>query len=414
MSLSKITTSARHELFINVRRPGFIFVTLLLPALGLIMLVVTAFFSGQASSFFERQFAGQETVTAVVDQSGLYSPIPAQFSKDFALYSDEGAAKRALLAGRASSIIVIPANYIQTGKVTSYLSSSNFMSTSSASDTQRLRGLLVYGLLSGKASPPLVERAAEPATVTTVTLDASGRPAAGGAFSFIAGFIAPYIFSILLFVSVLASSGYLLRGIGEEKETRVIEVVLSSVSPTELLAGKVIGLGALGLTQIGVWLLSGLLLSSGLGAAMAGAVLILNPGSFLLAALYFLLGYLLYGTTMAAAGSLGTSMRESQQLAGIFSFMAAIPWFLAALVFTNPNAPLIRLISFFPFTAPTMMMLRLPLTDVPAVDIIGSLIVLIISIPIILWVGARVFRMGLLMYGKRPAVREIIKSLRQA
>ncbi len=415
MTISKIWKIARHEYIINVRRLGFIFVTLLFPALGLLALIITAFFSGQAASLLARQFVDtQAPRIGVVDQSGLYNPIPSGFQDQFIPFPNESMAKQALLSGQVRSVLIVPTDYVQTGKVTAYIEQSGFMSNATAVDSNSLRSFLVSGLLQGKLDPTLVTRASQPANVNPVTLDAKGDPSTGGAFSFVSGFIAPYIFSILLFVSVFASSGYLLRGISEEKETRVIEVVLSSVSPTELLAGKVIGLGALGLTQIGVWLLSGALLSGGLAALVAGAVLILNPTSFLLAALYFLLGYVLYGTTMAAAGALGTSMRESQQLAGIFSFMAAIPWFFAGLVFTNPNATLLRVLCFFPFTAPTMMMLRLPLTQVPAVDIIGSTIVLLISIPIVLWVGARIFRMGLLMYGKRPSLREIWRSVRAA
>ncbi len=136
--------------------------------------------------------------------------------------------------------------------------------------------------------------------------------------------------------------------------------------------------------------------------------------TFILAAVYFLLGYLVYGTLMAAAGSLGTSMRESQQLAGIFSFMAAIPWMINGFLFLNPNASIARVLSFFPLTAPTMMMLRLALGGVPLEDIVGSIAVLLLSIPLVLWGGAKVFRMGLLMYGKRPALAQIWRAMREA
>ncbi len=398
MNLSRIWTIARHEYLTNVRRIGFIFVTLLFPALGLIGLLVGAFFSGQASTFLEREFSDIQTAqVGIVDHSGLYTPIAPSFAKRYVAYPDAEAAKRALLADQIASYVVIPSDYVATGKVNSYVKQSGFMSSAAATDSSSLRAFLVSGLLNGKVDPTLVKRASQPANVMPVTLDDKGQPATGGALSVISGFVAPYIFSILLFISVFASSGYLLRGISEEKENRVIEIILSSVSATELLAGKVIGLGALGLTQIAVWLLSGVVLSGGVGAIVAGAALFLNPAPFLLASLYFLLGYLLFGTTMAAAGALGTNMRESQQLAGIFSFMAAIPWFFAGFVFTNPNAMIIRALSYFPFTAPTTMMLRLPLSEVPTVDIIGSLIVLVISIPVVLWAGAKVFRMGLLM-----------------
>lgn len=412
MRLSKIAVIARHEYVTNVRRPGFIFVTLLFPALGIIGLVVAGLFSKQAGEVMRSQFAPAKTTIGMVDESGLYTTIRPEFANSYREFPTEDAAKAALLAGQISSFDVIPSDYLASGKVTAY-SRGGFTNIASESpDT--LNAFLVSGLLAGKVDSTTLARASRPSDETLVTLDPRGRPTTGGDFSLIAGFVAPYVFSLLLFISVFASSSYLLRSVADEKETRVIEIVLSSVSPTELLAGKVVGLGALGLTQVGVWLVSSFALSGGVGAMVAGAVLVLNPANFILAALYFVLGYLLFGTLMATAGALGTNPRESQQIAGIFSFTAAIPWLAAGLLFSNPNAPLARLLSYFPLTAPTTMMLRLPLGDVPPLDIALSLAVLVVSIPVALWAGARVFRIGLLMYGKRPSIREIAGALKNA
>lgn len=412
MSGSKIAIIAWHEYVVNVRRIGFIFVTLLFPALGLIGLIVGALFAGQATNLLRTQFTPQIRQVGIIDQSKLFTPIPSQFANRYVEFPDEETAKQALLSDNIGSFVVIPPDYLATGKLTSYTQGG--FSNITNDDPNALRTFLVTGLLAGKVDTALLARASKPADTTLVTLDSKGKPTTGVGFAIIAGFVAPYIFSILLFIAVFASSGYLLRSIADEKETRVIEIVLSSVSPMDLLAGKVIGLGALGLTQVGVWLLSSFVLSGGMGAIAAGAVLVLSPGNFLLAALYFLLGYLLFGTIMATAGALGGSPRESQQLAGIFSFMAVIPWFFASIFFTNPNAAIARALSFFPFTAPTTMMLRLPLGGVPVGDILISLVVLLISIPIVLWAGARIFRVGLLMYGKRPSLKEIVGALRSA
>ncbi len=410
--MSKVWIIARHEYAVNVRRVGFIFVTLLFPALGALGLFIAVFFSGQATSLLRSQFSAEAQKTGVVDQSRMFTPIRVGYAKRFVAFSDEDLAKQALLSDQIGAFIVIPSDYLATGKITSYTKSG--LSGITSLGSKDLNEFLVSGLLAGKVDQTYLARASNPVDLTPVTLDNEGNPSKSGGFSFIAGFVAPYVFSIMLFIAVFASSSYLLRSIADEKETRVIEIVLSSVSPTELLAGKVIGLGALGLTQVGVWLSSSLVLSGGLGAIVAGAVLVLNPTNFLLAALYFLLGYLLFGTIMATAGALGSNPRESQQLAGIFSFTAAIPWFFAGVFFTNPNTTLARLLSFFPFTAPTTMMLRLPLGDVPAIDVIASLVVLLISIPVVLWAGARIFRIGLLMYGKRPSVKEIVSALKSA
>jgi len=173
-------------------------------------------------------------------------------------------------------------------------------------------------------------------------------------------------------------------------------------------------LGALGLTQVLVWVGSGVLFTGGLGAIVAGLVVTLNPWVFVLSGVYFLLGFLLFGTLMATAGSLGTSQRESQQMAGIFSFGAAVPFMFNSLIFAAPNGIVARALSMFPLTAPTAMMLRLPLTSVSPLDLVISLAGLLITIPLALWGGAKVFRMGLLLYGKRPSLKQIWLSLRQA
>lgn len=408
-------TIAVHEYLTSVRQFGFIFFTLLPPVLGAIALVIAAFFSGQMSHFFASQVAPMTRPTGVVDQSGLFGTIPPQYADKLTAYPDEAAARQALTDEVIGAYVVIPSDYVASGKVTAYGKEGGFFNSVSLADNGTLAPFLVNGLLAGKVDAATAKRASAPVDVTPISLDARGQPTTGtSVFSVVSGFIIPYVLSIFLVIAIFVSSSYLLRSVSEEKETRVIEIVLSSVSASELLAGKVVGLGALGLTQLGVWLISAFAFTGGAGALIAGAVVALNPLVFLLAALYFLLGYLMYGTLMAAAGSLGTSMRESQQMAGLFSFMAAIPYMLNGFIWMNPNMPLARALSYFPLTAPTMMMLRLPLGSVPPLDIAISLAALIIAIPFCVWGGAKVFRTGLLMYGKRPSLKQIWRILREA
>jgi len=201
--------------------------------------------------------------------------------------------------------------------------------------------------------------------------------------------------------------------VAEEKESRVIEIIVSSIRPVELMAGKVIGLGALGLAQVVIWIASSMAFSGGAVAllAIAGAASI--PARVLiLGAVYYVLGYALYSILMASVGALGTTTQESQKLAGVFSFFAAVPYMLSGFLFANPNMTFARVLSFFPLTAPTMMMLRLPLAEVPWVDVVGSIVVLLLSIPAALWAGSKLFQVGLLIYGKRPTLREIWLILR--
>jgi len=133
-----------------------------------------------------------------------------------------------------------------------------------------------------------------------------------------------------------------------------------------------------------------------------------------LSVVYFLLGYLLFAAFMAAAGAASTTLREGQQLAGIVSFVSAIPFMLASLLFANPNSPIIRVLTYFPLTTPIMMMQRLAVGEVAGAEIAGSILLLIVSIVIGTWAAAKVFRVGMLMYGQRLGVRQLWTSLRQA
>ena len=415
MNWRKIWVVARHEYLTNVRRAGFIIMTALAPALGIIVLLFGAFFAGQAQklgAFFERQFEVGDAPIGVVDGSGYFSPILPAYQTDFIAYGSEEEAEVALRAEDISKVLVINADYVETGQVVVMSVGSGF-SAAAVSDSGTVRAFLVDHLLEGQVDPALRQRAADPMAVEPRVLSSGGETQGEGPWGFAFTFIIPYFLAVFLVTTIFVSSGYLLQSVAEEKESRVIEIIVSSVRPLELMAGKVAGLGALGLTQVLVWMASAAAFSGGAVAllAIAGAASI--PARVLiLGVIYYLLGYTLYAILMAGAGALGTTMRESQQLAGIFSFFAAVPYMVSGFLFANPNMLVARVLSFFPLTAPTMMMMRIPLAEVPWVDVVGSIVVLLISIPAALWAGAKLFRVGLLIYGKRPTVKEIWLILR--
>jgi ABC-2 type transport system permease protein len=203
--------------------------------------------------------------------------------------------------------------------------------------------------------------------------------------------------------------------VAEEKEGRIIEILLSSIGPTQLLTGKILGLGALGLIQVLVWVgAAAVLLGTAASIFAAEGLISISLGTVALGLLYFVLGYLLFATLMAVAGSMGTTMRESQQIASIFSLAAAIPWMLMGVIFANPNAALAVALSYFPLTAPVMMLIRLGFGQVPTHQIIISLALLAATLVLSLWAGAKTFRVGLLMYGKRPSLTDLARAFKQA
>lgn len=415
MDWRKVWVVARHDFVTNVRRAGFIIMTAIVPVMGIVVLLFGVFFAGQARQLGEslgRQFDVGDTAIGVVDESGYFSPILPQYQQDFSLYGSEAEAKAALEAKEVSKVMVIGKDYMETGRVVVMSMGSGF-SAATVSDSTTVRAFLVDHLLAGRVDPALRKRAADPLNVEPQVLSASGETQGQGGWGFAFTFIIPYFLSIFLVTTIFVSSGYLLQSVAEEKESRVIEIVVSSVRPAELMAGKVAGLGALGLVQVLVWVASAAGFSGGAVALLAVAGAASIPARVLvLGVVYYLLGYTLYAILMAGIGALGTTMRESQQLAGIFSFFAAIPYMISGFLFTNPNMLIARVLTFFPLTAPTMMMMRLPLTEVAWVDVVGSIVVLVLSIPVALWVGAKLFQVGLLVYGKRPTLKEIWLILR--
>jgi ABC-2 type transport system permease protein len=195
----------------------------------------------------------------------------------------------------------------------------------------------------------------------------------------------------------------------DEKENRVMEMVVSSVTPTELLAGKLIGLGSVGLLQVAIWS------TLGLTTAVSMAVtFVINPPLFFFCALFYLLGYALYGSLLLGIGSLGTNQREATQLTWFISITVMSPVFVWMSILTSPQSTLARVFTFIPLTTPMTMMLRYSVdpTHTPLWEILVAIAVLVASTVLAIRLSAKLYRLGLLLYGKRPTVKEIWRWVR--
>jgi ABC-2 type transport system permease protein len=268
-------------------------------------------------------------------------------------------------------------------------------------------------LLKGN-STEIIARAKNPLNITSTTLTASGVPAAKqGGFS---AFILPYLFSVLLMLAIFTSSGYLLQGLGEEKENRVMEILLSSISQRQLLSGKVLGLGAAGLVQIVVWLISAnflLRMASASWGSVLGSLQV-TPEFLILGIVYFILGYLIMAILMAGVGSISPTTRESQQLSVIFIMPVIIPIYFMPLIMENSENIIVKILTFFPLTAPITVMVRSGLSEIPLWELAVSIGILILSVLGLFILTTKLFRTYLLMYGKRPDFNEIVRSFRES
>ena len=232
----------------------------------------------------------------------------------------------------------------------------------------------------------------------------------------IGNIIVPAIFALLLSFALMLGANSLISGLGEEKESRLLEVLLSSVSVRNLLIAKVLALGTSGLLQVLVWLISAPLLlslaSSSFGGFLSDVQL---PTNFLvLGVVYFVLGYLLFAVLSVTLGGISSSTSEAQTLSMFYIMMLFVPlWFFGVLV-NFPNSPIWIVLSIFPVTAPVQVVLRLGVSDIPAWQVLTSIGVLGLSIIVGLSFSTKIFRTFMLMYGKRPSLAEMIRGFETA
>lgn len=226
---------------------------------------------------------------------------------------------------------------------------------------------------------------------------------------------ASYLLFFLMYFVIMLHGMNVARSIIEEKTSRIFEVLLATIRPEEMMAGKVIGVGSVGLTQIAIWMAAAALLgSTSLVASFAGGGMhfALSPLQMLLFTLYFILGFLLYSSIAAALGSMTNSEQELQQLNMFLVLPLACCMFLLAVVIDNPSGLLSTVLSLIPFFTPLLMCLRIGLAIPPAWQIVLSVLLMGGTTWAILWVASRIYRVGVLMYGKRPSVPEILRWLR--
>jgi ABC-2 type transport system permease protein len=401
--MSKTLLIFRHELLYTLRRTGFIVLTIALPVLALLGIGVIHIVSGFATP------PAEVTGIGYVDELGDFERFTTQDNVQFIRFDTTEKATQALISNDISEYLVIPADYISTGIIKRYTLQREV--TPPATITNAIGNFIAENLLTDKVPAETITRVETPVNLVTTRLTATGGVASkqGG----LTDLIIPGVFSLLLALSLTFSSAYVLQGLGEEKENRLMEIILSSVSTRQLIGGKVLGIGAAGLVQVMVWVISIPILLNLASSSIGGFVTTIQiPANFLvLGVFYFILGYVLFAVLSACVAAVSSTVREAQQLAAIFTLFAVAPFWFYSPLLLFPNSPIWVFFSIFPFSAPVLVMLRLGMAGVPAWQLIASIGVLVLSIIGGLLLAAKLLRTYLLMYGKRPGLAEIIRNL---
>ncbi len=271
---------------------------------------------------------------------------------------------------------------------------------------QDMRSILTEKKLTRHGiDPRIVHELRVPLEIKTVKVSPTG---AREETSFLKTFFSAYIFIMAMFFLIFTSGQLLVRSVLEEKSNRIIEVLVSSCSPSELMTGKVLGLSAMGLTQMGFWAIVALAVLAKFGSA------VLPPGEHvLLMVVYFVLGYLFYSAIFIALGTPVTTEQEAQQLNGYLVLFVILPVALVLPVMQHPDATWVKVLTYIPLLTPTFMALRIPVQMPSTFEIVASVVLLAASTYVMMIAAGRIFRVAILATGKRPSLGELVRWVKE-
>lgn len=430
--MAKLWVIVKREYLERVRSKFFVFVTLFGPVFFAAIILLPVYLATRSAS------GGALSRTAIIDATG--TGLGAGVARSLAAADSSGGPPLEVRVIAPSALRVAERDALQQvmrRQISGYLILDN---RTASGDSARYYGRSATSLMAmqkletavrdNMVAQELVRAGLDSVRVNAMIkrkleLGAQRITDAGLSGSGEASAVLAMAIAFLLYMSIIIYGQNVLRGVMEEKTSRVAEVVVSSVRAETLMAGKVLGVAAVGLTQQLVWVVGSVALlmsrvyfmgarpTSASGGASAASVAALATVSEISAAflvlllVYFVVGFVFYGSLYAAAGATVNVESDAQQAAQPLVLLLVGTGVLIQPVVLNPSGTLARVMSILPFSSPIIMPLRMAATSVPPLEVAASLLVLVASSVGVVWVAARIYRVGLLMYGKRPTLREI-------
>ena len=405
--MKHILSVLKYEFTTLVARRSFLITLVLLP---LVSLGVFAFVSyanrdqggSPVGDFFSTE--PQATIDGIVDQAGIIESLPDDVQGSLIVYADSQQANEALQKGEIAGYYIISGDYLDTGAVTYMQEEYSPFSGLESSDT--LEYAINYNLLGQDGE--LTTRVEHPYNLQREML---GQETDRDPDSMLSFYI-PYAVTFLFYFVIFGSASLMLNNVTNEKQNRIIEVLMTSMTPMEMLTGKLIALGLVGLLQTLVWGSAGLLILriSGRSLALPEAFQ-LDPSILLWGILFFLLGYSVYASLMAGVGALVPNLKEASQATFVLMIPLIVPLMLVSAMISHPNGTLAVATSLFPLTAPVTMMTRLAATTVPLWQVLLSLALMLVTAILVVRAVAGMFRAQTLLTGQKFSIQLMVKAL---
>jgi ABC-2 type transport system permease protein len=408
-SMHNIWLIAKREYLERVRAKSFMLATLLIPCAMGVLLAASSYFLERTKTNSHIAVVTSDAALGADLQQRLKSgkrtnmqvdvyPPSAEKLNDLQTQLHKSGSK---LAGYL--VVTPPANAGERPYFAYHARSAGDLSTQEALENGVNAVVSREGLLSRGISGQEIDRIMRPVEIDT---SSSGNTTIA--------FGVAYFFFFLMYMVIMLYGMNTARSIIEEKSSRVFEVLLATITPDQLLAGKILGVGAVGITQIVVWMIAALAISSTawVSALMGGAHGPVSAMQTFYFVLYFVFGFLLYSSIAAALGAMTNSEQELQQLNMFLVMPLAFCMIMVFPIVRAPDSTLARVVSLIPFCSPLLMNLRTSLTYVAPWEILTTIVLMSLTIFAIVWVSSRIYRVGILMYGKKPNLPEILRWLK--
>jgi len=414
MNASSVRAIIRREYVERVRTKSFAVMTVLIPLFMAGSMLIPL--------LVQRREAGVQRRVAIADGTGLLiAPIRAALADTlpdgrprYVIVATDydtaaiAAARQLVRVHAYDALLVIPPDILERSRATYVSSGPDFMEAR-AVQTALAAEVTALRLRRAGLDPARIAALTQGVRTDMVILRGEGEGQSPEAVM-----VGTTIMAMLMYMSLVIYGAWTMRGVIRDKTMRIVEILVSTVSPTDLMVGKIVGIGAVGLTQVSIWL--GAMVAVGVAAPASPVGRYLHTLSILAVPtflLFYVTGFLLFATLYAGTGAASASEEDAAQLQWPVLVLLMVPIFLLGPAVSSPDRPLIVALSYVPFFAPVLMFLRWMAGAAGLFSVAAALVLIVAAALFFAWVSGRLFRVGILMTGKRPTVREIWRWVRE-
>ena len=414
----------------QIRNKGFMFFTALIVVVMVAAIPVTGFVvglfedaqedtGGSAAAESTSDGGGIESTFGYVDSAGIL-PGAAKAESPLREFASREEGTEAIRRGEIDSLFVLPADYVESGRIEDYWTTRDRgpLWANNGEAEWQFRAFLKEALIYGRQFPPSVDRAFDTGYFEQFDVaeeagddEESGANVAQG----LVEMLALILFGVLLMIAVMTGGGTVIRSVAEEKETRMVEMLVTSASPMSILTGKLAAVVLAGLIHIAVWILVGAFATPAILDQVPGAgELTISTRSLVIVSFCFVLGYVLFSAFSMFVGTVVSSSAEGQRQTGLLSVLVGLPVWLTGLIINVPDFILLKVLTYVPFTAPTMIMMRLGAgSELSNAEIATALALVAVAAVVMTWVAARTFSVGILLSGQSiTSPRSLLAAIR--